>query len=923
VSRLLNSLFAAALLVNLAAPALAHAPPQQGGSAAAIVARMTPLEKVGQLFVVTFTGPTAPAGSDIDKLVRQYHVGGVVLQGANDNFGASPAAPAETAALTAQLQAAAVAAAQAAPEAGAGQPGEAASPFVPLLIGLSPALDGAPLPGLTELPSAMAIGATWDGAAAEAVGRIAGKELAALGINLYIGPSLDVLDAPRPQTPGDLGAGTFGGDPFWVGVMGQAFTRGLHSGSAGRLAVFVTHFPGHGSSDRDPENEIPTVRKSLEQLKQIELSPFFAVTGRAGDRLATTDGLLTAHIRFQGFQGNIRQTTRPVSFDPQALGELLALDELAAWRQGGGVVMSDALGTRAVRRFFDPTETTFNARRVALEAFNAGNDLLYTARFGLTPRADQAAAVIDVIEFFAQKYGEDKVFAERVDAAAARVVGLKLHLYGQFLPDNFGSPAGNLEGLGQDEPAVLSLAEAAATLVAANSEELAPAARERVVFLTDTRLARPCGACDASPVLGKRALERAVLQLYGPEGSGQVQPGSLQSFGFDELATLLKAPPAVGAETPTPDIPPIAAALAQADWLVFNMLDLSADAPGSDVLSAVLAERPDLVRGKKIVVFAFNAPYYLDSTDVSKVTAFYAVYSHVPAFVEVAARLLFQTIPPRGAPPVSVAAVDYDLTRATAPDPGQVIAIYSGFPAAAGTPTAQPAGLKKGDVLHLRTGAILDRNGHPVPDGTPVRFQILYAGDELPAVREVPSSAGTAETDITLNRTGPLQITAVSEPALISLTLQIDVQENSPFFITVIAPTPAPTGTPAPQPSVTPDEATPSALNTPSAPGGRAGDRVSARDLFMLLLGLAAVTGAGYRLAAGRAEPALGLRLSLVAGIGALAGYNYFALALPGVDLGARLFGVLAPTAFVVLGGLLGLLGGWYGFVVRGIVPKD
>ncbi len=83
-------------------------------------------------------------------------------------------------------------------------------------------------------------------------------------------------------TPGtrndDLGVRTFGGDPFWVGEMGKAFIAGLHQGSEGRMVVISKHFPGRGGSDRPADEEVATVRKSLEQLKQIELAPFFSVT---------------------------------------------------------------------------------------------------------------------------------------------------------------------------------------------------------------------------------------------------------------------------------------------------------------------------------------------------------------------------------------------------------------------------------------------------------------------------------------------------------------------------------------------------------------------------------------------------------------------------------------------------------------------
>ena len=93
------------------------------------------------------------------------------------------------------------------------------------------------------------------------------------------------------------------------------------------------HFPGRGGSDRPLEEEVATVRKSLEQLKQIELAPFFAVTGSSEDPSAITDGLLVSHIRYQGFQGNIRVTTRPVSFDPTALSQILTLPQFSSWRR--------------------------------------------------------------------------------------------------------------------------------------------------------------------------------------------------------------------------------------------------------------------------------------------------------------------------------------------------------------------------------------------------------------------------------------------------------------------------------------------------------------------------------------------------------------------------------------------------------------
>jgi beta-N-acetylhexosaminidase len=911
-------------------------PVAQTGTVVALLSTMTPAEKVGQLFLVTFYGPSAAAGTDIERLVTQYHVGGLVLSAANDNITDTVNTPLQVLTLTNQLQSAALAASQI-PRDTPGQSREISTPpFIPLFIAIQHEGDGYPFTairsGLTELPDAMAIGATWDPAQAEAIGRIAGEELAALGVNLLLGPSLDVLDTPRPQGTGDLGTRVFGGDPYWVGVLGQAYIRGVHAGAGKRLAVVAKHFPGLGSSDRNPDEDqdVPTVRKLLEQLKQNELAPFFAVTGGITDTTAMADALLTTHIRFVGFQGNPRQTTRPISFDEQTLGQLLALPEIAAWRNTGGVTVSDALGVRAVKRFYDPSERAFNNKRIAREAFAAGNDLLYLSEFGLSPRNDQTNTIIDTITYFTQQYEADPVFADKVDAAVARLLTLKLRLNGgAFDASKSLRSEADLAALGQSEAAVRTVAQNAATLVGLTGEEAAarlaepPAPSERIVFFTDARQGRQCTACPAYPLLDKRALERAVLRLYGPAGSGQVREGNLLSFSFDELAAYLNAAaiptPAPAAGTPTPEPAPLETALTQADWIVFNMLNVTPNVPASSVVSAFLAQRADLVRNKKVIVFGFNAPYYLDATDVSKLTAFYALYGKSPVFVDVAARLLFRELTPRGALPVSVQSVGYDLARATAPDPNQLIEIFIDRPQPGpGTPTPQaPVEIKKGEVLHLRTGVIRDLNGHPVPDGTPVQFSILYEEDALPAVQPASTKDGVASTDLPLNRVGKLKLTASSEPAFSSSTLDITVGDI--VLITVITPTPRPTDTPPP--TDTPIPATPTVTveptQTPKGPPPSPAGRVVWRDFIMMCLGLASAMLIGYRLGDSATTRSQRFRVALAGAIGVLAGYNFFALALPGAEAASQRFGILAATICVIIGALLGLVTGWYWFVRR------
>ncbi len=295
---------------------------------------LTPEEKVGQLFLITFngvdTGPTSP----IFDLITNYHIGGIVLDRDNDNFQNPQNMPEDCWNLVQNLQmieydSSAIETEDLASESGL------TSEYIPLLIGISQEGDRSEfselISGLSPIPSQMSLGATWDPSLAEQVGSQVGRELSSLGINLLFGPSLDVVSNPSPGQS-DLGVRSFGGDPYWVGKFGQAYIRGIHNGSLNNIAVVAKYFPGLGSSDRLPEEEVATVRKSLEQLKQIDLAPFFAVTGNAPDPSSTADALLNSHIRYQGLQGNIRSTTRPISLDPQAFELLMGLESLGTWR---------------------------------------------------------------------------------------------------------------------------------------------------------------------------------------------------------------------------------------------------------------------------------------------------------------------------------------------------------------------------------------------------------------------------------------------------------------------------------------------------------------------------------------------------------------------------------------------------------------
>jgi len=885
-----------------------QARPAMQGEAQEVLERMTPEERVGQLFLVTFHGTNVGEGSAIYDLIVNYHVGGVILLASNDNFTAAPTTVRDAYQLIAALQDI-ERQASAIPTINNSSGTVRLPVYVPLWIGILQEGNGAPtdqiLSGLTPLPSQMALGAIWQPAWAEQVGAVAGQELAALGINLLLGPSLDVSDQSPPAV--DLGTRVFGGDPFWVGKMGQAYVRGLHRGSRNRLAVIAKHFPGHGSADRLPQEEVSTVRKSLEQLKQIELAPFMEVTGYAPDAEAVADGLLVSHIRYQGFQGNIRATTRPVSFDAQALGEILKLPPFAAWRANGGLMVSDDLGSRAVRNFYALGSAPLNTPLIVRDAFLAGNDLLYLGNIYSADPTDHDATVKQVLSYFAQRYVEDPAFAERVDAAVARILAQKYKRYGAFDPTVVTPDPQELGAIGNLDSLMFQVASRAATLVSPEIAELAavlpepPDPGENVVFLTDARLMKQCSACPEQSMPAVDALQLAVLRLYGPTAGGLALPQRLSSFSLSDLSDLLDGRKVRGTLEQT---------LRRANWVVISIADNSA---GQVVLvRRFLTERQDLLRFKKVILFSFGAPYYFDSTDISRLTAVFAFYSKTPPFIDVAARVLYQELAPEGASPVSIPGTGYDLIHITSPDPDQIIPLLLVVPAVlsptpAGTITPEPTAIpsvRLGDTVSVRAGVIIDHNGHPVPDGTVVRFTMTIGneGGSVIQQQEATTVGGVASASFRIEKGGLVEIRAASEPAMQSEVLQLDVREDVAAVVTVIVPAPTETAAPTtPLPTPTP-------LSNPFI-SNEGAPRLAGWFLSLFVLGGGGMLA--WWLGNTLGTPLWGMRWGLCALVGGLLAYNYLALGLPGAAeaLQAGNGGTLVGVTF--LGGLLGSLVAW------------
>ncbi|HYU37288.1 MAG TPA: glycoside hydrolase family 3 N-terminal domain-containing protein [Gemmatimonadales bacterium] len=192
----------------------------------------------------------------------------------------------------------------------------------PLLVGAD--LERGPaqqVQGLTELPSAAALGWLDDLEATAACGMITGTEARSVGISWAFAPVCD-LDL-EPKNP-IVQTRAFGADPVRVGEQAAVWIRGLQE--HGVLAC-AKHYPGHGRTTQDSHATLPRVRAARTELQQVDVAPFeYAIRAGVGS-------VMSAFVAYPDWD----PAGRAASFSPDILGYLR--DTL----NFGGLVVTDAL----------------------------------------------------------------------------------------------------------------------------------------------------------------------------------------------------------------------------------------------------------------------------------------------------------------------------------------------------------------------------------------------------------------------------------------------------------------------------------------------------------------------------------------------------------------------------------------------------
>jgi beta-N-acetylhexosaminidase len=333
--------------------------------------KLTLRQKIGQLMVCGFkaSNPAAPSNK-ILELIRDYHVGGIIL------FGRNIGTTEEILKLTTRLQ-------LEAQNAGQEQP-------LFICIDQENGVVRRLGEGTTVFPGSMLLGATENPEFAFDIGLATGKELKALGINWNLAPVVDVNNNPTNPV---IGVRSYGENPNQVAEFGKEAMKGMQ---AAGVITTLKHFPGHGDTNLDSHLELPTIPHPIERLEEVELLPFkHCITEGA-------DTVMSAHVYFPAIE---KKQGVPATMSKSVITGLLR--EKLDFQ---GVVTTDCMEMKAIA-------DTIGTAQGAVEAIKAGIDLVMISHL---PNLQ-----IDAIEAIVSAVENHDLSVEQIDAALERVRNLK------------------------------------------------------------------------------------------------------------------------------------------------------------------------------------------------------------------------------------------------------------------------------------------------------------------------------------------------------------------------------------------------------------------------------------------------------------------------------------------------------------------
>ena len=281
---------------------------------------LTVEQRVGQLICMRANLPDKPFDENVAKYIKKYNIGGVCF------FRADAEAQVKK---TNEWQAMAQ---------------------TPLMVSIDAEWGLAMRVNKTlAYPYQMTLGAINDDQLIYEMGQQVAEQCQRMGIHVNFAPVVDVnSNAANPV----IGMRSFGENPDNVGKKGAAYALGMQSKG---LITSMKHFPGHGNTSSDSHLTLPTVTRTMDEVRDIELAPFRYMIDHG------VNGAMVGHLYFPAIE-KVKNTS-------SSLSRGVVTDLLKEEMNFKGLIFTDGLDMKGVSE-------KVRQDSVPYVAFMAGNDVL-------------------------------------------------------------------------------------------------------------------------------------------------------------------------------------------------------------------------------------------------------------------------------------------------------------------------------------------------------------------------------------------------------------------------------------------------------------------------------------------------------------------------------------------------------------------
>ncbi len=333
------------------------------------LSRMTLDQKLGQLFMVQYWGYSYSA--DLETMIHDQYAGGVIMYGAQMNtFNQT-----KNDITHMQLKA-----------------------WMPLLISADE--EGGFVERIMNIfghrPGALETYQTGNIENAARLGHSIAHDLQSLGINTDLAPDVDVPVVMGP----DQYMRTWGYTPQSVIAWAGTYLRAIQGD--GEIAC-LKHFPGLGAATTDAHAELPTVKRSPDELYSTELAPYKYFV-HSQNKLENPGMIMTTDVLMPAIDPNM----------PGELSHTFVTGILRHQFGYDGVVLTDALYMLGIAK-------QWSLPQAVVLSIEAGNDMI----LGVRDSSDLSSSVAAL----KQAIADGGLSLARIDESVARILALKIQYH--------------------------------------------------------------------------------------------------------------------------------------------------------------------------------------------------------------------------------------------------------------------------------------------------------------------------------------------------------------------------------------------------------------------------------------------------------------------------------------------------------------